>query len=120
MNLFDERVIAVVHAAMFAIGYLELGNMTAAAEYFSRAYQTQKPPFMVFFEGIGGGTPNFITGAGNFNTVMNLLHFRFLMMLLSHPFQADFCSLLCLGTLASAYDPMACSSNPNFPLTSVK
>jgi hypothetical protein len=50
--------------AMFAIGYLELGNLTAAADYFNKAYQTQKPPFMIFFEGIGGGTPNFITGAG--------------------------------------------------------
>ncbi len=48
--------------AMYCIGLLELGYNDEAAAYFSRAYQTQQPPFMVWTETVTGGTPNFITG----------------------------------------------------------
>ena len=51
--------------AMHCIGLLELGYNTEAAGYFTRAYQTQQPPFMVWTETVTGGTPNFITGYAN-------------------------------------------------------
>jgi protein-glucosylgalactosylhydroxylysine glucosidase len=52
---------------MFAIGWLQLGNYTAARENFLHGYDPNiQPPFAVWLEEPGGGTVHFITGAGGF------------------------------------------------------
>lgn len=52
--------------SMFAIGWLAVGNETAALENFRRGYANAQPPFGVWTELPAGGTVNFITGAGGF------------------------------------------------------
>jgi hypothetical protein len=53
---------------MFAVGYIELGPQfaAAAAANFNRSFANAQPPFLVWTETPGGGTPNFLTGAGGF------------------------------------------------------
>ena len=52
--------------AMFAIGWIDLGNYTKAAELFLQGYANIQAPFNVWQETPTGGTVNFITGAGGF------------------------------------------------------
>jgi protein-glucosylgalactosylhydroxylysine glucosidase len=52
--------------AMFAVGWLDAGNQTAADANFARGHATQKEPFQVWTETVTGGAVNFITGAGGF------------------------------------------------------
>ena len=51
---------------MFAVGWLEAGEQAKAEATFERGYSNIKPPFAVWTETPGGGTVNFITGAGGF------------------------------------------------------
>ena len=55
---------------MFAIGWMELGNQSAAATFFQQGYaQNIVAPFFVWREFIsasGGGCTPFLTGAGGF------------------------------------------------------
>ena len=52
--------------AMFAIGYIELGAgfEAIAASNYNRSFANAQEPFLVWTETPGGGTPNFLTGAG--------------------------------------------------------
>ena len=43
-----------------------MGNFTRAAPHFRQGYANVQPPFNVWTETPGGGTVNFITGAGGF------------------------------------------------------
>ena len=52
--------------AMFAVGFKDAGNATAAAANFARGHANQQQPFEVWTETPTGGTVNFITGAGGF------------------------------------------------------
>jgi trehalose/maltose hydrolase-like predicted phosphorylase len=53
--------------AMFAIGWLELGNVRNASTSFRESYQNVREPFKVWTEyPSGDGTVNFITGMGGF------------------------------------------------------
>jgi hypothetical protein len=52
--------------AMFAIGWFNVGNFTASQPLFRRGFANVQPPFDVWTETPGGGTVNFITGAGGF------------------------------------------------------
>ena len=51
---------------MFAVGFIELGKgwEAQAAANFNRSFANAQPPFLVWTETPGGGTPNFLTGAG--------------------------------------------------------
>ena len=51
--------------SMFAVGWLGV-NDTKAHQNFLRGYSNIKPPFAVWTETPGGGTVNFVTGAGGF------------------------------------------------------
>jgi hypothetical protein len=51
--------------AVFAIGWLDVGNYTRASELFRRGFELNvKPPFMVWQETPHGGCTPFLTGAG--------------------------------------------------------
>jgi len=52
--------------AMFAVGWLEAGDMEKAEKNFLRGYANVQAPFNVWTETPQGGTVNFITGAGGF------------------------------------------------------
>lgn len=52
--------------AMYAVGYLELGEQALASSNFDRSFLNVQPPFNVWTEGPHGGTTNFVTGAGGF------------------------------------------------------
>lgn len=57
--------------AMFAIGWINVGDFNRSAPHFQRGYSNVHPPFNVWTESPNGGTINFITGAGKW-----LLQFR--------------------------------------------
>jgi len=61
----DPNGPAMTHS-MFAVGWLELGNSTAAETEFAKSYANIQQPFNVWTETPTGGTTNFITGAGGF------------------------------------------------------
>eukprot|EP00937_MAST-01D_sp_MAST-1D-sp2_P004018 g4018.t1 len=52
--------------SMFAIGWFNVGNYTASQRHFLHGYANVQAPFRVWTETPGGGTVNFITGAGGF------------------------------------------------------
>ena len=53
--------------AMFVINWLALGRFDTAQDYFDRSYANIQTPFDVWTEtATGGGSVNFITGAGGF------------------------------------------------------
>lgn len=52
--------------SLFAIGWFNVGNFTASQPQFQRGFANVQPPFDVWTETPGGGTVNFITGAGGF------------------------------------------------------
>jgi hypothetical protein len=51
---------------MFAAGYVSIGDLNSATQYFNRSFANAQPPFAVWTETTTGGTPNFLTGAGGF------------------------------------------------------
>ncbi|KAF2072925.1 hypothetical protein CYY_005747 [Polysphondylium violaceum] len=61
----DPNGPAMTHS-MFAVGWLELGNQTAAEVEFAKSFANIQQPFNVWTETPTGGTTNFITGAGGF------------------------------------------------------
>ena len=52
--------------AIFAIGWINVGNFTRSQPHFTRQLDNIKGPFRVWQETPNGGTTNFITGAGGF------------------------------------------------------
>eukprot|EP00755_Sulcionema_specki_P018289 Sspe_Gene.1148::Locus_392_Transcript_1_1_Confidence_1.000_Length_2517::g.1148::m.1148/K22078/PGGHG, ATHL1; protein-glucosylgalactosylhydroxylysine glucosidase len=67
LNYYYSRTTATGPAmtwGIFAIGFVETGNMSLAAEAFNRSFANVKEPYQVWTETPSGGTVNFITGAG--------------------------------------------------------
>eukprot|EP01126_Amoeba_proteus_P038187 TRINITY_DN3972_c0_g1_i6.p1 TRINITY_DN3972_c0_g1~~TRINITY_DN3972_c0_g1_i6.p1 ORF type:complete len:488 (+),score=70.62 TRINITY_DN3972_c0_g1_i6:811-2274(+) len=56
--------------AMTSVGYLQINQPEEAAKYFEPSYANIHSPFNVWYETPGGGTVNFITGAGGFLQLM--------------------------------------------------
>jgi trehalose/maltose hydrolase-like predicted phosphorylase len=52
--------------AIFAIGWMAVGNFTQSQGHFRQGYANVQSPFNVWTETPHGGTVNFITGAGGF------------------------------------------------------
>ena len=53
--------------SIFAVGWINAGDFNRSAGHFQRGYAPVHPPFNVWTESPdGGGTVNFITGAGGF------------------------------------------------------
>lgn len=52
--------------SIYAIGWLDSGELDQAAVMFNQSYANIHPPFDVWFETPEGGSVNFITGAGGF------------------------------------------------------
>ena len=52
--------------AMFAVGWMTAGDFNRSKSHFLRGFANVQEPFKVWTETPGGGTVNFITGAGGF------------------------------------------------------
>lgn len=52
--------------AIFAVGWINVGDFDRSAPHFQRGYANVHKPFNVWTESPTGGTINFITGAGGF------------------------------------------------------
>jgi protein-glucosylgalactosylhydroxylysine glucosidase len=71
LKYYSEHTVSdgpAMTCAIFAIGWFTTGNYSYAASgaNFQRGYANVQPPFNVWTETPGGGTVNFITGAGGF------------------------------------------------------
>lgn len=63
----SSHFIAAMTWGMTAIGWLELGNTSAAQSYFLRSFSANlAPPFSVWMETPQGGASHFVTGAAGF------------------------------------------------------